>query len=49
MATADDVRRIYTAILFELERISVDDLTELITEAWLARAPEKLADEFGQR
>jgi hypothetical protein len=39
----------YPAILFELERISVDDLTELITEAWLARAPKKLAGELSQR
>ena len=39
----------YPAILFELDRISVDDLTELITDAWLARAPKKLADAFLQR
>ena len=36
----------YAAILFELDKISVDELTELITDAWLARAPRKLADEF---
>lgn len=36
----------YAAILFELDRISVTDLTELITDAWLARAPRKLADAF---
>lgn len=36
----------YAAILFELDRISVTDLTELITDAWLARAPGKLADAF---
>jgi hypothetical protein len=32
--------------LFELDRISVADLTELITDGWLARAPRKLADTF---
>lgn len=36
----------YAAILFELDRISVADLTELITDAWLARAPKKLAQSF---
>jgi hypothetical protein len=36
----------YPAILFELDRISVPELTELITDAWLARAPRKLADAF---
>ena len=36
----------YAAILFELDRISVADLTELITDAWLTRAPRKLADAF---
>jgi hypothetical protein len=39
----------YPAILFELDRITVGDLTELITDAWLARAPKKLADAFLQR
>jgi hypothetical protein len=34
----------YAAVLFELDRISVQDLSELITDAWLARAPKKLAD-----
>jgi hypothetical protein len=36
----------YAAILFELDRISIADLTELITDGWLARAPKKLADAF---
>jgi hypothetical protein len=36
----------YAAILFELDRISVEELTELITDAWLARAPKKLAAKF---
>lgn len=39
----------YAAILFELDRISVTDLTELITEAWLVRAPKKLAAAFLQQ
>ena len=38
----------YAAILFELDVISVEDLTELITDAWLARAPKKLAEAFLQ-
>ncbi|MGO8960030.1 MAG: MmcQ/YjbR family DNA-binding protein [Streptosporangiaceae bacterium] len=36
----------YAAVLFELDRISVPELTELITDAWLARAPKKLAATF---
>lgn len=36
----------YPAVLFELDRIGVQDLTELITDAWLARAPKKLAAAF---
>jgi len=36
----------YPAVLFELDRISVGELTELITDAWLARAPVKLAKAF---
>ncbi len=39
----------YAAILFELDRISVEELAELITDAWLARAPKKLAAEFLRR
>jgi hypothetical protein len=39
----------YAAILFELDRISVADLTELITDAWLARAPTKLARAYLQQ
>lgn len=37
----------YPAVLFELDRIDVAELTELITEAWLTRAPRRLAAEFG--
>jgi hypothetical protein len=33
----------HPSILVRLERISVDDLDEVIVEAWLARAPKTLA------
>jgi hypothetical protein len=33
----------YPAILVRLERIGVEDLNEVIVEAWLARAPKRLA------
>jgi hypothetical protein len=33
----------YPAVLVRLERIAVEDLEELIVEAWLARAPARLA------
>ena len=33
----------YAAILVRLERIALPDLDEVIVEAWLARAPERLA------
>ena len=36
----------YAAVLFELDRIGERELTELITDAWLARAPRKLAQAF---
>jgi len=36
----------YPAILIQLEHISVDDLTEVIVEAWLMRAPKRLAKEY---
>jgi hypothetical protein len=36
----------YPAILVQLENISLEDLTEVIVEAWLARAPKRLADEY---
>jgi hypothetical protein len=36
----------YPAVLVLLERISIDDLTELITEAWLARAPKRLVEAY---
>ena len=36
----------YPAILVQLEPLSVEDLEELVTEAWLCRAPPKLLKEF---
>jgi hypothetical protein len=36
----------YPAILARLERIAVADLGELITEAWLARAPKRLVEAY---
>jgi hypothetical protein len=36
----------YPAVLIQLEKIEVEDLAELIVEAWLARAPKRLADAY---
>ena len=36
----------YPAVMVRLERIAVADLAELVTEAWLARAPRALAKAF---
>jgi len=36
----------HPAVLFELDRIEVAELTELITDAWLSRAPRKLAADY---
>jgi hypothetical protein len=36
----------YPAVLVRLDRISVEDLEEVIVEAWLARAPKRLAKEY---
>ena len=36
----------YPAVLVRLDAISVDELSELATEAWLVQAPRKLAKEF---
>jgi hypothetical protein len=33
----------YPAILVRLDRITLEDLEEVITEAWLVRAPNRLA------
>lgn len=36
----------YPAVLVQLEKIAPDELEELIVEAWLARAPKRLAREY---
>jgi hypothetical protein len=36
----------YPSVLVQLERIGLDDLEELVAEAWLSRAPKRLAQEF---
>ena len=36
----------YPAILVRLEKIELEDLQELIVEAWLARAPTRLAKTY---
>jgi hypothetical protein len=36
----------YPAVLIRLEEIGVDELEEVIVEAWLARAPKRLAEEY---
>ena len=36
----------YPAILVRLDRIGLDDLREVIVEAWLARAPARLAKAY---
>jgi hypothetical protein len=36
----------YPAVLVRLERIGLEDLEEIVTEAWLVRAPKRLAQAF---
>lgn len=36
----------YAAVLVQLDEISAKDLKELITEAWLARAPERTVRDY---
>ena len=36
----------YPAVLVRLGRIAVSELKDIIIEAWLARAPERLAQEY---
>ncbi|MGH2945727.1 MAG: MmcQ/YjbR family DNA-binding protein [Solirubrobacteraceae bacterium] len=36
----------YAAVLVQLDRIGLDDLDEVIVEAWLARAPKRLAEAY---
>jgi hypothetical protein len=39
----------YPAILVRLDQIAIDDLEEVIVEAWLARAPKRLAMSYLDR
>ena len=39
----------YPAVLVLLDKISLDDLEEVIVEAWLCRAPRKLAQDYAER
>ncbi|HKN92726.1 MAG TPA: MmcQ/YjbR family DNA-binding protein [Thermoleophilaceae bacterium] len=36
----------YPAILVQLEKISLEDLDEVVTEAWLVRAPKRVAQQY---
>ena len=36
----------YAAVLVRLEEIALDELEELVTEAWLTRAPKRLAKAY---
>jgi hypothetical protein len=36
----------YPAVLVRLDRIAVEDLGEVVVEAWLARAPARLVKAF---
>ena len=36
----------YPAILVKLEQIGPDELEEVVTEAWLARAPPRMAEAY---
>jgi hypothetical protein len=36
----------YPAVLVQLENVALDELEEVIVEAWLARAPSRLAKEY---
>ncbi|HMD52044.1 MAG TPA: MmcQ/YjbR family DNA-binding protein [Solirubrobacteraceae bacterium] len=36
----------FAAVLVRLEKIGLQELTELIVEAWLCRAPRRLAEQF---
>jgi len=39
----------YPSVLARLDRIGIEDLRELIVEAWLARAPKRLARSYLER
>ena len=36
----------YPAVLVRLDQIGLEDLEEVVVEAWLARAPKRLVDEY---
>jgi hypothetical protein len=36
----------YAAVLVRLDRISVEGLEEVVVEAWLSRAPKRLAQAY---
>lgn len=36
----------YPAVLVQLDKIGINDLRDIILEAWLARAPQRVADAF---
>jgi hypothetical protein len=36
----------YPAVLVQLDKISPEELREIVVEAWLARAPDKLAQKY---
>jgi hypothetical protein len=36
----------YPAVLLRLDQVELDELQEIIVEAWLARAPKTLAEEY---
>jgi hypothetical protein len=36
----------YPAVLVRLDRIALDELEELIVDAWLARAPKRVAQQY---
>lgn len=39
----------YSAVLVRLEEIAVENLEEVIVEAWLARAPKRVAQDYVDR
>ena len=39
----------YAAVLVLLDKISLEDLEEVIVEAWLCRAPKRLAQDYAER
>ncbi|MBA3437434.1 MAG: MmcQ/YjbR family DNA-binding protein [Thermoleophilaceae bacterium] len=39
----------YPAVLVRLEVITVEDLEEVMVEAWLARAPKRIAKDYADR